>query len=94
MPLRLKLAIAAALATLGLGGWLVLRDSSVFAVHDVTILGLSADAQPAISAQLDAAAQSQTTTDFSVAALRAAVARFPHSARRDRPPRGPIAAGP
>ena len=76
MPLRLKLAIAAALATLGLGGWLVVRDSSLFAVHDVTIVGLSADAQPIVSAQLEAAAQSQTTTDFSVAALRAAVARF------------------
>ena len=76
MPLRLKLAIAAALATLGLGGWLVVRDSSLFAVHDVTIVGLSADAQPAVSAQLEAAAQSQTTTSFSVAALRAAVAQF------------------
>jgi cell division septal protein FtsQ len=76
MPLRLKLAIAAALATLGLGAWLVVRDSSLFAVHDVTIVGLSADAQPVVSAQLEAAAQSQTTTDFSVAALRESVARF------------------
>ena len=76
MPLRLKLAIAAALATLGLGGWLLLRDSPLFSVSQVTIVGLSADAQPAVAAQLEAAARSQTTTDFSVAALRAAVAQY------------------
>lgn len=76
MPLRLKLATAAALATLGLGGWLLLRDSSFFAVNDVTIVGLSADAQPIVAAQLEAAARSQTTTDFNVAALRAAVAQY------------------
>lgn len=73
MALRLKLAIAAALATLGLGGWLLLRDSSLFAVHNVTIVGLSADAQPVVSSSLEAAARSQTTTDFSASALRAAV---------------------
>ena len=73
MALRLKLAIAAALATLGLGGWLLLRDSSLFAVNNVTIVGLSADAQPVVSSALEAAARSQTTTDFSVSALRAAV---------------------
>jgi len=76
MPLRLKLAVAAALATLGLGGWLLLRDSSFFAVNDVTIVGLSADAAPTVAAQLEAAARSQTTTDFSVGALRAAVAPY------------------
>ena len=76
MPLRLKLAIAAALATLGLGGWLLLRDSSFFAVNDVTIVGLSADAQPVVPAALEAAAHSQTTTDFSVIALRQAVAQY------------------
>jgi cell division septal protein FtsQ len=76
LPLRRKLALATVFAVVGMCGWLVLRDSALFAVNDVTIVGLSADAVPAVSEALDAAARSQTTTDFSTGDVRAAVATF------------------
>ena len=67
MALRLKLAIVAALATLGLGGWLLLRDSSLFSVSSVTIVGLSADALPAVADAARAPRRARRpTTDFSV----------------------------
>jgi cell division septal protein FtsQ len=76
LPLRRKLALAAALALLATGGWLILRDSALFAVDDVTIHGLSADASPALTERLLAAARAQTTTDFSAADVRMAVAPY------------------
>jgi len=76
MALRHKLACLALIPVIGLGGWFVLRGSSLFAVDQVSIVGLSPNALPAISDQLIAAARTQTTTDFSVAALRAAVAPY------------------
>lgn len=77
MPLRVKVvACVCALALVGLGGWMALRDSGLFAVEHVTVDGLSADASPALRADLAAAARAQTTTDFSVIAVRAAVARY------------------
>lgn len=74
LSLRMQVACVAAIVLVAVGGWLLLRDSALFSVNQVTIEGLSADAVPAVSEQLDAAARSQTTTDFSVGAVRAAVA--------------------
>lgn len=73
LPLHLRLTIAALLAALAGGGWLILRDSALFSVDSVTIVGLSGEASPAVGEQLVAAARSQTTTDFSTGAVRAAV---------------------
>jgi cell division protein FtsQ len=93
MSLRQRLACLAALPLLGFGGWMALRDSSLFSVDQVVVVGLSPNALPTVSEQLDAAARAQTTTDFSIGALRAAVAqytlidgvraqtRFPHGVR-------------
>ena len=76
MALRHKLVCLALLPVVGFGGWMVLRDSSLFSVDQVRIVGLGPSALPVVSDELIAAARSQTTTDFSVGALRAAVARY------------------
>jgi cell division protein FtsQ len=103
MALRNKLAFLALLPLIGLGGWMLLRASPLFSVEQVTITGLSPNALPAVSDQLIAAARTQSTTDFSVAELRAAVARytliddiqvrtsFPHGVRIEVFERQPIA---
>jgi cell division protein FtsQ len=103
MHMRHKLACLAALPLLGLGGWLVLRDSALFSVDHVSVVGLSRNALPAVSDQLLAAARAQTTTDFSTGALRSSVARytlidgvavqtqFPHGVRIEVHERHPIA---
>jgi hypothetical protein len=49
MRARHKLACLAALPLLGLGGWLVLRDSALFSVDHVRVVGLSRNALPAVS---------------------------------------------
>ena len=76
MPLRWKLALVAALVPAGFCGWLALRDSALFSVDRVTIEGLSAQAVPAVTEQLVSTARAQTTTDFSLAAVRASVAQY------------------
>ncbi len=103
MALRHKLVCLALLPLLGLGGWMLVRDSALFAVDQVSIVGLSPGALPAVSDELIAAARSQTTTDFSVGALRAAVApytliagiraqtHFPHGVRIEVTERQPLA---
>jgi len=103
MALRHKLACLVLLPVIAVGGWIVLRGSSLFAVEQVTVVGLSPNALPAVSDQLIAAARTQTTTDFSVAALRASVSsytliegvraqtHFPHSVRIEVLERQPIA---
>jgi cell division protein FtsQ len=103
MALRHKLAVVAVVAIVGLGGWMLLRGSSLFAVDQVAVVGLSPNALPAVSDQLIAAARAQTTTNFSVKALRAAVAQytlidgvraqahFPHSVRIELSERQPVA---
>ena len=100
MALRHKLVCV---ALVGLGGWVLLRGSSLFAVDQVSIAGLSPNALPAVSDDLIAAARTQTTTDFSVAALRAAVApytlidgiraqtHFPHGVSIEVQERQPVA---
>jgi cell division septal protein FtsQ len=103
MARRHKLVALALLPFVGLGGWLLLRGSALFAVDQVTIVGLSPGALPAVSDELIAAARTQTTTDFSVGVLRAAVARytlidsisvqthFPHGVRIVVSERSPLA---
>ncbi len=103
MAVRHKLVCLALLPVVGLCGWIVLRGSSLFSVDQVSIVGLSPSALPAVSGRLIAAARTQTTTDFSVAALRSAVARytliadvraqthFPHGVRIEVVERQPIA---
>jgi cell division septal protein FtsQ len=103
LPLRRKLALAAAVALLATGGWLIIRDSPLFAVDDVTIEGLSADAAPVVTERLLEAARAQTTTDFSAADVRMAVApyslvtgvrattRFPHAVTLHISERLPVA---
>jgi cell division septal protein FtsQ len=76
LSLRAKLICAVGLPVFAIGGWLVLRDSPLFSVNQIEITGLPATALPQVSADLRAAAQRQTTTDFSVGALRAAVAPY------------------
>jgi cell division septal protein FtsQ len=76
LPLRIKLMFALSLALLGVAGWLMLRDSGLFAVDDVTIVGLSHDAAPVVREQLAAAARAQTTTDFSAGEVRFAVSTY------------------
>jgi len=76
MPLRVKIACLCALAIALVAGWFALRDSGVFSVDHVAIEGLSPNALPAITEALDAAARSQTTTDFSLDSVRAAVAQY------------------
>jgi cell division protein FtsQ len=76
MRLRTKLTILAVLPLVVIGGWLLLRDSAFFSVDQVAISGLGSDALPVVSADLLAAAHHETTTDFSTAALRAAVAPY------------------
>ena len=74
--LRTRLTVLALVPLVVIGGWLLLRDSGLFSVDRVAISGLSADALPVVSEDLLAAAHQQTTTDFSLGALRAAVAPY------------------
>lgn len=58
------------------GGWLWLRDTSLFSVDAVRITGLSGTVAPVIRGSLDAAARRMTTTHVQLDRLRAAVAPF------------------
>jgi cell division protein FtsQ len=59
------------------GGWLWLRDSSLVAVRHVHIVGVHGPEAIEIRTALDVAAGRMTTMDFSVLALRSAVAQYP-----------------
>ena len=59
------------------GGFLWLRDSSVVAVRDVFVIGLSSSQEPQIREALKAAALDMTTLHVREDALRAAVSQFP-----------------
>ena len=101
---RLKIVgVLVALAAL-YGGWHLLRDSSLFAVQQVSITGAGGPQGPAIRASLDGAARGMTTTDLQVGRLRAAVASvavvkdvraataFPHGVRIQVIEEAPVAA--
>jgi cell division septal protein FtsQ len=83
MRLRYKLACLVAVPAIGVLGWMLLRDSPLFSVDQVTLVGLSPDTMPVVQQELLTAARSQTTTDFSVGAL--------HSVRIEVVERQPIA---
>ena len=79
---RLRLALICALVALPLlaGGWLLLRRSPLVAVEHVRVAGVHGPQAGAIEAALERAAHGMSTLEPSVAALRAAVARFPQVA--------------
>jgi cell division protein FtsQ len=76
LRLRVALAGAAALVALLGGGWLWLRDSSLVAVRQVTIAGVSGRDAAQITAALERSARRMTTLDVQSARLRAAVAHY------------------
>lgn len=59
------------------GGWMRLRDSSLVAVRHIHIVGVHGPDAMEVRTALDVAAGRMTTMDFNVAALRAAVSRYP-----------------
>ncbi|HEY1774667.1 MAG TPA: cell division protein FtsQ/DivIB [Solirubrobacteraceae bacterium] len=103
MRLRTKLTILALVPLVVIGGWLLLRDSALFSVDRVALSGLGSDVQPVVSEDLMAAAHRETTTDFSLGALRSAVApytviagiraqtHFPHGLTLEVKERHPVA---
>lgn len=77
---RVRAPILAAVVVLVIavaGGWFWLRDSSLVAVHGVTVTGATGPDAARIDAALEAAARGMTTLDFNAGKLRAAVAGFP-----------------
>ena len=72
-PVALMLALLTGLA----GGWLWVRDSSLAAVEDVSITGLTGDDAPAVRRALTAAARDMTTLHVRADRLRTAVAPYP-----------------
>lgn len=88
--LRYKLGAALlAFAALAALWFAVLRGSSLFQVRSVAVSGLSGAGAPQLQDTLELTAREMTTTDFSVAKLRAAVSGYPAvasvSARTDFP---------
>jgi cell division protein FtsQ len=73
---RLLAAVAVALA-LAAGGWVWLRSSPLVAVQQVTVAGVSGPDASQIRSALTAAAESMTTLNVKMAALRTAVAPYP-----------------
>jgi cell division protein FtsQ len=108
MPLprahRAKLLLAVMLAAALGGGWLWLRDSSLVAVQNVTVIGLSGDSAPAIRSSLEQTARSMSTLHLRLDRLRTAVSAytvvkdlkvqtdFPHGLRIDVIEQLPVAA--
>ncbi len=73
---RIALGLLAGTAV-GLGGWLVLRDSSLVRVNDVRVTGTHGPAASGIAAALQRVGEEQTTLHVDVSRLRAAVSGFP-----------------
>jgi cell division protein FtsQ len=75
-PARAVVACAGALALLA-GGWLWLRDSSLVAVRQVDVTGLSGSEAPRVRAALQVAARDMTTLHVRPGQLQTAVEPFP-----------------
>jgi len=73
---RQAFAAGLAVAVAG-GGFLLARDSSLFAVRDVRMTGVTGPAAPRMAAALEAAARKMTTLHVDGGALRRSVATFP-----------------
>ncbi len=71
------LLLAALLAAVLTGGWLAVRDLSLFAVERVTVTGATGPDGPAVRAALADAARSMTTLHVDGGTLDDAVARHP-----------------
>src|SRR4051794_7930547 len=76
LPARAVAACAGVLALLG-GGWLWLRDSSLVAVRQVDVSGLSGSEAPRVRAALETAAHDMTTLHVRPGQLQTAVEPFP-----------------
>jgi cell division protein FtsQ len=75
---RRRLLLVAAVALLAGGGWMWLRDSSLVAVSDVKVRGLSAGPESAaIRSALTSAARDMTTLHVRPERLRTAVSPYP-----------------
>lgn len=74
--LRLLVGVLVAVAAFG-GGWLWLRDSSLVAVRQVSITGVSGPDAGQIRSALTLAARNMTTLDVRLGPLRTAVAPYP-----------------
>jgi cell division protein FtsQ len=70
-------AVALLAVALIVGAWLLLRDSSLFAVRTVTITGVTSRDAPRIRAALRSAAADMTTLHVRTGDLRDAVSAFP-----------------
>jgi cell division protein FtsQ len=75
-PARAVVACAGALALLA-GGWMWLRDSSLVAVRQVDVSGLSGSEAPRVRAALQVAARDMTTLHVRPGQLQTAVEPFP-----------------
>jgi cell division protein FtsQ len=76
VPVRAAL-VALAVAAVGVGGWLWVRDSSLVRVRDVYIVGVSSSQERQIRAALKDAAGDMTTLHLEVDRLKLATRRFP-----------------
>lgn len=74
---RRRLAVGALLAGLLVATFLIVRESSLVAVRDVSVTGVSGRDSARVRAALTSAAQDMTTLHVDVDALRTAVAPYP-----------------
>jgi len=74
---RAWVLIAVLLAAAALGGWLLLRDSSVVRVDQVTVIGVTGTEAPAVRRALEQSAREMTTLHVDTDRLRKAVAMYP-----------------
>jgi cell division protein FtsQ len=75
--LRVALLLALCLPALAVGGWMLLRNTSLSSVEHVRVSGVHGREAAQIDAALVHAARGMSTLHVKTAALRAAVARFP-----------------
>jgi cell division protein FtsQ len=73
---KLGAALAVIIAC-AVGGWVWLRDSSLVAVRDVTVTGITSSDGDRVRAALDEAAREMTTLNLHPGVLKDAVAQFP-----------------
>lgn len=77
-PWARRFVVAAVVVVILGGGWLWLRGSSLVAIRNVQVSGLSGPAVPEIRAALTSSAKSMTTLNLSVPALQKSVAAYPY----------------
>ena len=78
LPGPVRIAVAALLVCgLLIGGFLLVRDSSLFAVRNVTVNGATGPSAPRMAAALEAAARGMTTLHLDRGTLRRSLSTFP-----------------